>query len=195
MEKLADKRVSKIRSPRQPARILRVDDTKAFNPIEAGRLIHRGRLKAQPRWSHLARSTTSALSGYVELGKLCRAHQGSGFSGGESVSVRVGPGGKQHLENAVACYAFRSAEGCVGVRTLFQQELHQAPVAVENGARKFRIGECHALRQEKVYCRDIALIQAVFQGGIRRIVRGEVFENPVYTAVRDTPQHGGYFDG
>ena len=57
-------------------RIRRVDDTKALHPLEAGRLIHRGRLEAQPRWSHLTRRTKAGPSGYVELGELCRVHRG-----------------------------------------------------------------------------------------------------------------------
>ena len=57
-------------------RMRRVDDARALHPLEAGRLVHRGRIEAQARWSHLTRRTRAAPSGYVELGELCRVHRG-----------------------------------------------------------------------------------------------------------------------
>ena len=57
-------------------RMRRVNDTRSIYPLEAGRLVHRGRIEAQARWSHLTRRSKSAPSGYVELGELCRVHRG-----------------------------------------------------------------------------------------------------------------------
>jgi adenine-specific DNA-methyltransferase len=57
-------------------RVRRVDDTALLHPLEAGRLLHRGRLETQARWSFLTRRTKPAPTGYVELGELCRVHRG-----------------------------------------------------------------------------------------------------------------------
>lgn len=54
----------------------RVADMHALEPLSGGRLLHRGRLETQTRWSHLTRRTRPAPSGYVELGELCRVHRG-----------------------------------------------------------------------------------------------------------------------
>jgi len=57
-------------------RMRRVDDMRALHPLEAGRLVHRGRIETQTRWSHLTRRSKTPAPGYVELGELCRVHRG-----------------------------------------------------------------------------------------------------------------------
>jgi hypothetical protein len=57
-------------------RMRRVDNARALHPLEAGRLVHRGRIETQARWSHLTRRTKTVPAGYVELGELCRVHRG-----------------------------------------------------------------------------------------------------------------------
>jgi len=57
-------------------RVKRVAEMRGLEPLTGGRLLHRGRLETQTRWSHLTRRTKPAPSGYVELGELCRVHRG-----------------------------------------------------------------------------------------------------------------------
>ena len=54
----------------------RVGSLRALQGLHSGRRIHRDRLSAQSRWSHLTRATERAPEGYVELGELCRVHRG-----------------------------------------------------------------------------------------------------------------------
>ena len=65
-----------IGSKPKAIRVRRVSKVDAINPIESGRLLHRGRLEGQSRWSHLTRRSSAAPAGYVELGELCRVHRG-----------------------------------------------------------------------------------------------------------------------
>jgi adenine-specific DNA-methyltransferase len=58
-------------------RVKRVADIHALNPLGSGRLLHRGRLESQARWSHLTRRGPRDIpSGYIELGEICRVHRG-----------------------------------------------------------------------------------------------------------------------
>jgi adenine-specific DNA-methyltransferase len=57
-------------------RVRRVSNVGAIEPLDSGRLLHRDRLEAQIRWSHLTRRTRVTHPGYVELGELCRVHRG-----------------------------------------------------------------------------------------------------------------------
>ncbi len=57
-------------------RMRRVADTRSLHPLEGGRLVHRGRIATQARWSHLTRHSKTPPPGYVELGELCRVHRG-----------------------------------------------------------------------------------------------------------------------
>jgi adenine-specific DNA-methyltransferase len=57
-------------------RVRRVSNVEAIEPIDSGRLLHRDRLEAQVRWSHLTRRTPVTPQGYVELGEICRVHRG-----------------------------------------------------------------------------------------------------------------------
>jgi hypothetical protein len=63
-------------STRQSVRVARVADAKMLGDLTGGKQIHRGRLEAESRWSHLMRSPRSIPQGYVELGELCRVHRG-----------------------------------------------------------------------------------------------------------------------
>jgi methylase of polypeptide subunit release factors len=56
--------------------VKRAEDVKSIVPIDGGRLLDRGRLESQARWSHLTRRTKDIPGGYVELGELCRVHRG-----------------------------------------------------------------------------------------------------------------------
>lgn len=62
----------------QPAkiRVRRVTNLDQTNALTGGRLLHRGRLETEARWSHLTRKVREAREGYVELGELCRVHRG-----------------------------------------------------------------------------------------------------------------------
>ncbi|MBZ5611593.1 MAG: N-6 DNA methylase [Acidobacteriia bacterium] len=58
-------------------RVKRVADVGAVGTLDGGRLLHRGRLESQTRWSHLTRQGPKQVpSGHVELGELCRVHRG-----------------------------------------------------------------------------------------------------------------------
>jgi adenine-specific DNA-methyltransferase len=83
-------------------RMRRVDDTKALHPLEAGRLVHRGRIETQARWSHLTRRSKAAPSGYVELGELCRVHRGQ-VTGANRVWIAG-----QHSEGLPEAVLFRT---------------------------------------------------------------------------------------
>ncbi|MBX9660389.1 MAG: SAM-dependent methyltransferase [Nitrospiraceae bacterium] len=54
----------------------RVDSLRELNTLTNGRKIHRDRLTAESRWSHLTRAAEKPPEGYVELGELCRVHRG-----------------------------------------------------------------------------------------------------------------------
>jgi adenine-specific DNA-methyltransferase len=65
-----------IGSKAKGIKVKRVSDAKRIEPLDSGRILHRGRLDSQSRWSHLTRRTREIPSGYVELGDLCRVHRG-----------------------------------------------------------------------------------------------------------------------
>jgi len=45
--------------------------------LSSGRTVHRDRLAAESRWSHLTRAAEKPPEGYVELGEICRVHRGA----------------------------------------------------------------------------------------------------------------------
>lgn len=55
----------------------RIEDLASLNELGRGRRVHRERLAAEGRWSHLTRSSEKPPEGYVELGELCRVHRGA----------------------------------------------------------------------------------------------------------------------
>lgn len=55
----------------------RVGDLGDLGELGKGRKIHRDRLAAEGRWSHLTRFSAKAPEGFVELGELCRVHRGA----------------------------------------------------------------------------------------------------------------------
>jgi adenine-specific DNA-methyltransferase len=57
-------------------RVSRIADTHDLGSLSDGKEIHRARLEASRRWSHLTRRPTSVPEGFVELGELCRVHRG-----------------------------------------------------------------------------------------------------------------------
>jgi hypothetical protein len=57
-------------------RVRRTTDVDQKNALTGGQWIHRGRLEAESRWSHLTKQASQAQEGYVELGELCRVHRG-----------------------------------------------------------------------------------------------------------------------
>ncbi|MBL8219059.1 MAG: N-6 DNA methylase [Bryobacterales bacterium] len=65
-----------IGSTPRAIRVKRVSSAASLAPLEGGRLLLRGRLERQARWSCLTRRSPSAPAGYVELGELCRVHRG-----------------------------------------------------------------------------------------------------------------------
>ena len=54
----------------------RVETLSEMASNDPGREIHRERLEAEGRWTHLTRPVKTGPSGYVELGELCRVHRG-----------------------------------------------------------------------------------------------------------------------
>jgi adenine-specific DNA-methyltransferase len=60
---------------------------------QPGREIHRERLEAERRWTHLTRSVKKGPIGYVELGELCRVHRGQ-VTGANKVWI-AGPHSQQ----------------------------------------------------------------------------------------------------
>ena len=54
----------------------RVETLDQIGNDDADREIHRERLEAEGRWTHLTRSVKKGSSGFVELGELCRVHRG-----------------------------------------------------------------------------------------------------------------------
>lgn len=56
--------------------VRRIDAVTRVECLAGGPMLDRARLESQPRWSHLTRSATTAPSGFVELGELCRVHRG-----------------------------------------------------------------------------------------------------------------------
>ena len=83
-------------------RVRRVDQVGQLEPLGTGRLLHRTRLEAQTRWSHLTRRKPAAPSGYVELGELCRVHRGQ-VTGANRVWIAG-----EHSRNLPAGVLFRS---------------------------------------------------------------------------------------
>jgi adenine-specific DNA-methyltransferase len=57
-------------------RVSRVRESRALRDLSTGKLLHRGRLESESRWSHLTRIHRSTPEGHVELGELCRVHRG-----------------------------------------------------------------------------------------------------------------------
>lgn len=55
----------------------RIEDLASLDELGKGRRVHRDRLAAEGRWSHLTRSSEKPPEGYVELGELCRVHRGT----------------------------------------------------------------------------------------------------------------------
>lgn len=55
----------------------RVDALDKLGELGKGRKVHRDRLAAEGRWSHLTRASEKPPEGYVELGELCRVHRGT----------------------------------------------------------------------------------------------------------------------
>jgi len=83
-------------------RVRRVDNVGQLEPLGTGRLLHRTRLEAQTRWSHLTRRARAAPSGYVELGELCRVHRGQ-VTGANRVWIAG-----EHSRNLPSGVLFRS---------------------------------------------------------------------------------------
>jgi hypothetical protein len=54
----------------------RVESLQNLDALNKGHRVHRDRLSAQSRWSHLTRAGEKPPEGYVELGELCRVHRG-----------------------------------------------------------------------------------------------------------------------
>jgi adenine-specific DNA-methyltransferase len=65
-----------IGSKARSVRMRRAETADGLGPLNSDRLVHRGRLESQARWSHLTRRTKTAPAGYVELGEICRVHRG-----------------------------------------------------------------------------------------------------------------------
>lgn len=55
----------------------RVDELNQLAELGKGRKIHRDRLAAEQRWSHLTHASEKPPAGFVELGELCRVHRGT----------------------------------------------------------------------------------------------------------------------
>ncbi|MGA9307952.1 MAG: N-6 DNA methylase [Candidatus Sulfotelmatobacter sp.] len=65
-----------IGSRKPSIRVARVADPKGLGNLTGGKQLHRGRLEAEGRWSHLMRKPRPIPRGYVELGEICRVHRG-----------------------------------------------------------------------------------------------------------------------
>jgi len=91
-----------IGSKSRGIRVRRIASVDQIHPLQSGRLLHRGRLEKQARWSHLTRRTRPAPSGFVELGELCRVHRGQ-VTGANHVWIA----GK-HSEGVPPGFLFRS---------------------------------------------------------------------------------------
>lgn len=83
-------------------RVKRVDNVGQLEPLGTGRLLHRTRLEAQTRWSHLTRRTRGLPAGYVELGEICRVHRGQ-VTGANRVWIAG-----EHSRNLPPKFLFRS---------------------------------------------------------------------------------------
>lgn len=57
-------------------RFRQLDNADGLGALEGGRLVARGRLRAEQRWSSLLRTRRSAPEGHVELGELARVSRG-----------------------------------------------------------------------------------------------------------------------
>ncbi len=57
-------------------RVRHVKNIDRIEPLANGRLLDRGALTAETRWSRLAKPARKTPAGYVELGELCRVHRG-----------------------------------------------------------------------------------------------------------------------
>lgn len=75
---------------------------------DAGREIHRERLEAEDRWTHLTRPVKKGPSGYVELGELCRVHRGQ-VTGANKVWI-AGPHSKGLPETVLFASVTRAKE-------------------------------------------------------------------------------------
>jgi adenine-specific DNA-methyltransferase len=65
-----------IGSRPEKIRVRRTTSADQKNALSGGQLLHRGRLEAETRWSHLTRKAKEVPEGFVELGELCRVHRG-----------------------------------------------------------------------------------------------------------------------
>jgi len=57
-------------------RVRRSTSANQENALTGGQWLHRERLEAESRWSHLTRKARQIPEGFVELGELCRVHRG-----------------------------------------------------------------------------------------------------------------------
>lgn len=83
-------------------RVAKVTDAKTLGNLARGRLLHRGRLESEGRWSHLMRTPTSIPEGHVELGELCRVHRGQ-VTGANHIWIAG-----SHSENLPDRFLFRT---------------------------------------------------------------------------------------
>jgi adenine-specific DNA-methyltransferase len=80
----------------------RVDSLRTLDSLDKGRRVHRDRLVAESRWSHLTRAGVKPPEGYVELGELCRVHRGQ-VTGANNIWI-AGP----HSEGLPSSVLFRT---------------------------------------------------------------------------------------
>ncbi len=66
----------KVNGTPPSARFARINKLDDLDHLSGGRRVSRGRLIAEPQWSHFTRKARDIQSGYVELGELCRVHRG-----------------------------------------------------------------------------------------------------------------------
>jgi hypothetical protein len=83
-------------------RVARVAESKSLGDLTTGQLLHRGRLEAESRWSHLTRTQRSIPEGHVELGELCRVHRGQ-VTGANHVWIAG-----QHSQDLPSAVLFRT---------------------------------------------------------------------------------------
>lgn len=86
-------------------RVETLGDMKGDDP---GREIHRERLEAEGRWTHLTRPVKKGPSGYVELGELCRVHRGQ-VTGANKVWI-AGPHSKGLPESVLFASVTKARE-------------------------------------------------------------------------------------
>ena len=86
----------------------RVETFGEMETDDPGREIHRERLEAAGRWTHLTRPVKRGPSGYVELGELCRVHRGQ-VTGANKVWI-AGPHSKGLPESVLFASVTRAKE-------------------------------------------------------------------------------------